>query len=125
MILRFLFFLAPLLSGLPLLGRLSAQDDLSLRGLDKLDFRSVVKSAKEKVFPAVVFIKCLREDMQGGRRVSQEVSGSGVLISAEGELLSNWHVVDKATEVRCLLSNGKAYDAKGTRFRQGYRCCLT
>ncbi len=111
-ILRFLFFLAPLLSGLPLLDRLSAQDDLSLRGLDKLDFRSVVKSAKEKVFPAVVFIKCLREDMQGGRRVSQEVSGSGVLISAEGELLSNWHVVDKATEVRCLLSNGKAYDAK-------------
>jgi serine protease Do len=90
---------------------LSAQED-PLRGLDQLDFRRVVKGAKEKVFPAVVFIKCLREDMQGGKRQSQEVSGSGVLISADGELLSNWHVVDKATEVRCLLSDGQAYSAK-------------
>ena len=88
-----------------------AQED-NLRGLDQLDFRRVVKGAKERVFPAVVFIKCLREDMQGGKRQSQEVSGSGVLISADGELLSNWHVVDKATEVRCLLSDGQPYNAK-------------
>jgi len=60
----------------------------------------------------VVFIKCVREDMQGGKRQAQEVSGSGVLISADGELLSNWHVVDKATEVRCLLSDGQAFKAK-------------
>jgi serine protease Do len=90
---------------------LGGQED-NLRGLDQLDFRRVVKGAKEKVFPAVVFIKCLREDMQGGKRQSQEVSGSGVLISADGELLSNWHVVDKATEVRCLLSDGQAFSAK-------------
>ena len=30
-------------------------------GLEKLDFRMVVKDAKDKVFPAVVFIKCLQE----------------------------------------------------------------
>lgn len=88
-----------------------AQED-NLRGLDQLDFRKVVKSAKEKVFPAVVFIKCVREDMQGGKRQAQEVSGSGVMISPDGELLSNWHVVDKATEVRCLLSDGQAFSAK-------------
>jgi serine protease Do len=88
-----------------------AQED-NLRGLDRLDFRQVVKGAKERVFPAVVFIKCVREDMQRGEKQSQEVSGSGVLISDDGEVLSNWHVVDKATEVRCLLFNGQPYAAK-------------
>ena len=73
----------------------------NLRGLDHLDFREVVKAGKEKVFPAVVFIKVLREDMQRGEKQTQEISGSGVIISEKGEVLSNWHVVDKATEVRC------------------------
>lgn len=80
--------------------------------METLDFRKVVRSAKDRVFPSVVFIKCVREDMQGGKRQAQEVAGSGVLISADGELLSNWHVVDKATEVRCLLSDGQAFKAK-------------
>jgi S1-C subfamily serine protease len=87
-------------------------DDALPKGLETLDFRKVVRSAKDRVFPSVVFIKCVREDMQGGKRQAQEVSGSGVLISADGELLSNWHVVDKATEVRCLLSDGQAFKAK-------------
>ena len=87
-------------------------DDALPKGMETLDFRKVVRSAKDRVFPSVVFIKCVREDMQGGKRQAQEVSGSGVLISADGELLSNWHVVDKATEVRCLLSDGQAFKAK-------------
>jgi serine protease Do len=80
--------------------------------LAKLDFRTVVSSAKDKVFPAVVYIKCLRESHEQGRKLTEEVSGSGVLISPEGELLTNWHVVDKAVEIRCLLSDGQARPAK-------------
>ncbi len=83
-----------------------------IRSLDRFDFRQVVREAKGMVFPAVVFIKVLREDMQRGEKQTQEVSGSGVLITATGEVLSNWHVVDKATEVRCLLYDGRAYTAK-------------
>ena len=82
------------------------------KGLERLDFREVIDSAKNKVFPTVVFVKCLRESFEGGKKVSVEVSGSGVLISANGEVLSNWHVVEKATEVRCLLYDGRAMDAK-------------
>lgn len=78
----------------------------------RMDFRQIVAGSKDKVFPTVVFIRCLRESMEGGRKQTQEVSGSGVLISATGEVLSNWHVVEKATEVRCLLFNGHAYEAK-------------
>lgn len=76
------------------------------------DFRKIVQDAKDKVWPAVVYIKCVRENNEGGKRETQEVSGSGVIISAEGEILTNWHVVDKAISVRCLLSDGRYADAK-------------
>lgn len=81
-------------------------------GLAKLDFRQVIAAAKEKVFPAVVFIKAVRETHESGKKLSVEVAGSGVLISPRGQLLTNWHVVDKAAEVRCLLSGGTYYDAR-------------
>ncbi len=77
-----------------------------------VDFRSVVRAAKDRVFPAVVFVKCIRESFEEGKKQSQEVSGSGVLISPKGELLTNWHVVDKATEIRCLLFDGRAMHAE-------------
>lgn len=80
-------------------------------GLGTLDFRRVVRRAKDKVFPAVVFIKCVRESHEMGKKQSVEVAGSGVLITDKGELLTNWHVVDKAVEVRCLLHDGEAFDA--------------
>ena len=80
--------------------------------LARLDFRDVVRDAKDKVFPAVVYIKCVRETLERGQKLSQEVTGSGVIISPTGEVLTNWHVVDKATEVRCLLYDGRAMNAK-------------
>jgi serine protease Do len=95
---------------LAVVGSVSAQNEM--RGLDRLDFRQIVREAKEKVFPTVVFIRVLRENLEGGKKVSQEVSGSGVVISADGEVLSNWHVVDKAVEVRCLLQDGTACAAE-------------
>jgi S1-C subfamily serine protease len=81
------------------------------KGLPDVDFRRVVRAAKDRVFPAVVFVKCIRENLEGGRKESNEVSGSGVLISADGELITNWHVVDKAIEIRCLLYDGRATEA--------------
>jgi serine protease Do len=76
------------------------------------DFRDVVQLANDKVFPAVVYIRCLSESMESGKKITQEVSGSGVVISPDGEVLTNWHVVDKAVEIRCLLLDGLAFDAE-------------
>ncbi len=76
------------------------------------DFRQTVQAAKAKVFPAVVFIKVLRESHQSGKKITSEILGSGVLISPTGEVVTNWHVVDKATEIRCLLSDGRPMDAR-------------
>lgn len=78
----------------------------------RADFRQTVQGAKDKVFPAVVYIKCLRESHESGKKQTYEVSGSGVLLSTKGEVLTNWHVVDKAVEIRCLLYDGRAFDAK-------------
>ena len=88
-------------------GAASAENHLAA-----LDFREVVQSAKDKVFPAVVYIKVIRETYEAGRKISQEISGSGVIVSPEGEVLTNWHVVDKAVQVRCLLYDGRAMDAE-------------
>ncbi|NLW87849.1 MAG: PDZ domain-containing protein [Planctomycetes bacterium] len=93
-------------------GGLCAQEVSSAGGAEYMDFRDVVQDAKDKVFPSVVFINCLRETLSSGRKVTGKVSGSGVLISPDGELLTNWHVVDKAVEVRCLLSDGRGLNAR-------------
>ena len=75
------------------------------------DFRDIVQQAKNKVFPTVVYIKCVRESFDSGKKLSQEVSGSGVIISGTGEILTNWHVIEKAINIRCLLNDGQAFDA--------------
>lgn len=76
-----------------------------------VDFRTVVKNAKDKVFPAVVYIRCLMETMESGKKITHEISGSGVILSEKGEVLTNWHVVDKTVEIRCLLLDGRYFDA--------------
>ncbi len=81
-------------------------------GTTAADFRRIVREAKDRVFPATVFVKCITESAEEGKKEGAEVSGSGVLITAGGEFLTNWHVVDDAREVRCLLADGRAYRAK-------------
>lgn len=76
------------------------------------DFRDVIVRAKAEVFPTLVYIRVVREALESGKDEKQVVSGSGVVISPDGELLTNHHVVDKATEIRCQLADGSAYTAK-------------
>lgn len=55
------------------------------------------------------------DDEGGGRRYyvpSQMASGSGVLISDDGFIVTNNHVVDDADEISVTLSNNKQYKAK-------------
>ena len=52
------------------------------------------------------------EGSNGGKFEKMQASGSGVLVSEDGELLTNHHVVDRATRIRCQLTDGSSYDAK-------------
>jgi serine protease Do len=78
----------------------------------QFDFRQIVREAKDQVFPAVVYIKCIREGHEEGKKKAQEVGGSGVILTPDGQVVSNWHVVDKAIDVRCLLLDGRGLSAK-------------
>ena len=92
-------------------GRGVAADNPALLDLNQKDFRAIVARAKESVFPSVVYIHCVNENTDYGKQQQQTSSGSGVVINGEGELVTNWHVVEKALEVRCLLNDGRAFAA--------------
>ena len=76
------------------------------------DFQKVILQAQRKVYPALVYIKVTRNDLTEGKKQSATVSGSGVIISANGEVLTNHHVITKATDIRCLLNDGQHFHAK-------------
>ncbi len=72
----------------------------------------VIQEAKDKVFPAVVFIKPIQQEFRGGKMEKIQVFGSGAIISPEGYVVTNNHVAEKATEIRCVLSDKEEVTAK-------------
>jgi serine protease Do len=55
------------------------------------------------------------DDFFGGpnmRSMPQRASGSGVVISEDGYIITNNHVIDEASEIKVTLSNKKTYTAK-------------
>ncbi len=49
---------------------------------------------------------------QGPRKREQRSGGSGVIISTDGYIVTNNHVVDNATKLRVKLNDGRTFDAK-------------
>ncbi len=76
------------------------------------DLAAVLSRAKARIFPALVFVSPVVEQFREGEMKRAEVMGSGVIISPEGEFVTNRHVVDKAVEIRCLLNDGRVLKAK-------------
>ena len=76
-----------------------------------VDFRDTISGAKSAVFPALVYVRVITEGTSDGKIEKFESSGSGVIISEDGELLTNHHVIDRASRIRCQLTNGEMYDA--------------
>jgi len=71
-----------------------------------------ILKAKEKVFPALVHIQPIKEVFRSGEKRKVRVTGSGVIISPDGYVLTNNHVAEKAQYVRCTLSSRIELDAK-------------
>jgi len=84
-------------------------------------------SAAQKGIPAVVYIES-KVQMEGERSynsiwdyfygqskpnmIEGEVSGSGVIVSADGYIVTNNHVVDEGGKIKVILSDRKEYTAK-------------
>jgi len=69
------------------------------------DTQHQIFNAKNKVFPALVHIQPVKEVFTAGTRVKVKVTGSGVIFSPEGYVLTNNHVAEKARYVVCTLAN--------------------
>lgn len=63
-------------------------------------------------WPGVVMIDTV---LQGG-----EGAGSGIVLSSDGVVLTNYHVVDGSTAIRVKASNGSTYTAKVLGFDQSH-----
>jgi serine protease Do len=69
--------------------------------------------AAAKSTPAVVFIESIIEESDNFFRLPNRglASGSGVIVSKDGYIVTNNHVVEKANKVKVLLNDNREFDA--------------
>jgi serine protease Do len=103
-----LFLCAGILSGLAPVWGLSPA-----LASEKTVAPAAIPDLVEKLSPTVVNISTARvvKDILG-RDVNQKGLGSGFIISEDGYIFTNNHVVDKADKIEVKLANGKEYDAE-------------
>lgn len=63
------------------------------------------------VYPAIVRIEVVSEKGSGGRMMKSRSTGSGVIISKDGLVVTNHHVAGKATRITCRLYDGEELSA--------------
>jgi Do/DeqQ family serine protease len=71
--------------------------------------RRVVQSRSP--FAGDPFFENFFRDFQSGPRVQNSL-GSGVIVSADGIVVSNFHVVSQSTEIRAVLADRREFDAE-------------
>lgn len=49
---------------------------------------------------------------RGGQRVPQRASGSGVIVTPDGYIITNNHVVENATKIEIILPDNRSFEAK-------------
>ena len=70
-----------------------------------------VAQAANRVGPALVRIHVVSVAESEGRQVKYESSGSGVIISKEGHVITNHHVARRATRLVCVLPTNEEIEA--------------
>ena len=78
------------------------------------EIETAITRAVAKVGPTVVTVVGVVKGQPGffGMTPDQQVSGSGVIISDQGYILTNNHVVDGTDSLAVVLANGEQRDAK-------------
>ena len=81
--------------------------------ISNMDIQTNITQAVEKVGPAVVTVvgTVAGRETIFGYTGDQRVSGSGVIISADGYAVTNNHVIDGTTSVKVLLADGSELPA--------------
>ena len=90
---------------------------VSQKSIDNSRQNAITNSIKE-VGPAVVGINVKGIEFQSPfrfmpfRPIEVESNGSGVVISPDGYIITNYHVVENASKIIVTITGGKQYDAE-------------
>lgn len=76
------------------------------------ELQESVERAVEEVKPALVRIQVVSTRYTGGRAQRYLSSGSGVIISSDGYVITNHHVAARAQRIRCTLTTKEEIDAE-------------
>ena len=71
-----------------------------------------VVSVTKAIFPAVVRLDVAQEIYENGKRTLRRGIGSGVIIDAEGQILTNYHVAGRSAEIFITLYNKERVRAR-------------
>ena len=74
---------------------------------EKKDTPLPLAQAVEEVYPAIVRIEVVSEQGSSGRMMKSRATGSGVIVSKDGRVVTNHHVAGKATRITCRLHDGE------------------
>ena len=74
--------------------------------------RASVEKAVQTVRPALVRIHVVETYYSEGRELKYEASGSGVVITAEGHVITNSHVAGHAKQIKCTFADKEEMEAE-------------
>ncbi len=74
--------------------------------------RNAIAHAVDTVKPALVRIHVVETYYSEGREMKFEASGSGVVITAEGHVITNHHVAGHAKQLKCTFANKEEVEAE-------------
>lgn len=72
---------------------------------------SRITEARRKVYPALVNISAVKRFFEQGHARRSSAGGSGVVVSPDGYVLTNYHVASDATHIICRLPSGEEFEA--------------
>lgn len=76
------------------------------------ELRAAMEKAVAQVKPALVRIHVVETYYRDGRETKAESSGSGVIITPEGHVVTNHHVAGHAKQLKCTFSDKTELDAE-------------
>ncbi len=71
-----------------------------------------IPAIARSVGPAVVAVVNLGSDWRTGMEDTEQGSGSGVILSADGTIVTNYHVIQGASRLQVILNGGRTVDAR-------------
>jgi serine protease Do len=76
------------------------------------ELKTAVAQASASVIPALVRIHVVEVDYRGGREIKSEATGSGVIFTPDGHVITNHHVAGRAAHITCTLADRRKIDAE-------------